>query len=144
MKMVRLSALRTGHLYPRKYSWYSFLLEAESSPGPWCGQKDYVNENSNDTIRNRNHDLPTCSVVLQPTALLLQQYLEVSMKASVHVVSNLLFTKIPPLNVTCTTPSRASTIYCSQKSHHSMLPAPCHREHLHSLHIDALYFMPQK
>jgi hypothetical protein len=34
-KVVRLSALRTGHLYPpRKYSWYSFLLEAESTPGP--------------------------------------------------------------------------------------------------------------
>ena len=31
-------------LPPWKYSWYSFLLEAESTPGPWCGQKDYVNE----------------------------------------------------------------------------------------------------
>jgi len=31
MKVVRLSALCTGH--PRKYSWYSFLLEAESTPG---------------------------------------------------------------------------------------------------------------
>ena len=31
----RLSALRTGRLFtPRKYSWYSFLLEAESTPGP--------------------------------------------------------------------------------------------------------------
>jgi len=31
----RLSVLRTGRLYPpRKYSWYSFLLEAESTPGP--------------------------------------------------------------------------------------------------------------
>ena len=29
---------------PRKYSWYSFLLEAESTPGMQCGQKDYVNE----------------------------------------------------------------------------------------------------
>jgi hypothetical protein len=28
----RLSALHTSH--PRKYSWYSFLLEAESTPGP--------------------------------------------------------------------------------------------------------------
>ena len=27
----------------RKYSWYSFLLEAESTPGPQCGRKDYVN-----------------------------------------------------------------------------------------------------
>ena len=35
MKPVRLSALRPGCLYPpRKYSWYSFLLETESTPGP--------------------------------------------------------------------------------------------------------------
>jgi hypothetical protein len=27
-----------------KHSWYSFLLEAESNPGPYCGRKDYVNE----------------------------------------------------------------------------------------------------
>ena len=33
-KVVRLSALRTGRIYPRKFSWYSFLLEAESTPGP--------------------------------------------------------------------------------------------------------------
>jgi len=35
MKVVRLSAVSTGHLYPtRNYSWYLFLLEAESTPGP--------------------------------------------------------------------------------------------------------------
>jgi hypothetical protein len=36
IKMVRLSALRTGRLYPRsrKYYWYSFLLEVESTPKP--------------------------------------------------------------------------------------------------------------
>ena len=28
----------------RKYSWYSFMLEAESTPGLQCGRKDYVNE----------------------------------------------------------------------------------------------------
>ena len=27
---------------PRKYSWYSFLLEAESTPGPHCDQKDFI------------------------------------------------------------------------------------------------------
>ena len=31
-------------LPPRKYSWYSFLLEAESTPGSQCGRKDYFNE----------------------------------------------------------------------------------------------------
>ena len=27
---------------PRKYTWYSFLLEAELTPGPQCDRKDYV------------------------------------------------------------------------------------------------------
>ena len=31
-------------LLPRKCSWYSFLLEAESTPGPLCDRKGYVNE----------------------------------------------------------------------------------------------------
>jgi len=35
MRVVRLSALSTGHPYdPRKYPWYSFLPEAVSTPGP--------------------------------------------------------------------------------------------------------------
>ena len=35
INVVRLLAVRTGHLYPtRNYSWYLFLLEAESTPGP--------------------------------------------------------------------------------------------------------------
>ena len=29
---------------PRKYSWCSFMLGAEATPGPWCGRKDYVNK----------------------------------------------------------------------------------------------------
>jgi hypothetical protein len=31
-------------LPPREDTWYSFLLEAESTPGPQCGRKDEVNE----------------------------------------------------------------------------------------------------
>jgi len=27
---------------PKKYSWYSFLLEAESTPGPQCDRKDFM------------------------------------------------------------------------------------------------------
>jgi hypothetical protein len=29
-----VSLTHRSHLPPRKYSWYSFLLEAESTPGP--------------------------------------------------------------------------------------------------------------
>jgi hypothetical protein len=44
------------------YSWYSFLLEAESIPGPQCDRKNYG------IIGNRTRDLPVCSAVPQPTA----------------------------------------------------------------------------
>jgi len=30
----KISALRNVRLYPRKYTWYLFLLQAESTPGP--------------------------------------------------------------------------------------------------------------
>jgi aspartate aminotransferase-like enzyme len=33
-------------LPPRKYACYSFLLQAELTPGPQCGWKDYINEKS--------------------------------------------------------------------------------------------------
>jgi len=53
-KVVR-SALRTIRLYPpRDYSWYSFLLEAESLPGSQCGRKDYVNEKFQQNHREPN------------------------------------------------------------------------------------------
>jgi len=32
--VVRLLDLRTGRLIPTKYTWYSFMLEAESTPEP--------------------------------------------------------------------------------------------------------------
>ena len=46
---------------PRKYSWYSFLLEAESSPGP---QEIMSMKNPNDTSWNRTSDLPIFAVTL--------------------------------------------------------------------------------
>jgi hypothetical protein len=45
IQVVRLSALLTGRSYLNsKYSWYSFLLQAERNSEPWRGRKDYVNE----------------------------------------------------------------------------------------------------
>jgi hypothetical protein len=55
-----VSPMHRSPLPLRKYSWYSFLLEAESTPGPYCGRKDYVS----DTIGNRTRNLPICSAVV--------------------------------------------------------------------------------
>jgi len=39
-----MSALHTGRLYPREYSWYSLLSEAVSTPGPKCDRKDFMSK----------------------------------------------------------------------------------------------------
>jgi len=46
---------------PRKCSWYSFSLGAESTPGPWWGRREYVTEKFSDTTGNRSRDRPTSS-----------------------------------------------------------------------------------
>jgi len=66
LKVVRLSALRTGRLYP--HTWYSFLFGAESPQGHCAAGRIMSMENSSDTIGNRTRDLPTCSAVPQPNA----------------------------------------------------------------------------
>ena len=38
-------------------------LGAKSTPGPWYGRKEYVNEKSSDTIGNRSRYRPTSSAV---------------------------------------------------------------------------------
>jgi hypothetical protein len=39
---------------PSKCFWYTFLLDAESTPGPQCGQKDYFNEN----LKYKSQEIP--------------------------------------------------------------------------------------
>jgi len=67
MNVVRLSALRTGRLSPKKI-FLVFLLEGE-----WVNPRDIVlpevlcqMKYSNDTTWNRTRDLPACSAVPQP------------------------------------------------------------------------------
>jgi len=50
-------------LPPTKYPWYSLLLEAESTPRPLCGWKDYVNEKSEWHHRESNPRLPARSAL---------------------------------------------------------------------------------
>jgi len=42
--VLRLSAYAPAAFTPRKYTWYSFLLEAELTQGLQWDQKDYVTE----------------------------------------------------------------------------------------------------
>ena len=68
MNVVTMSTMSKGHLYhPMQYSWYSFLLEGESTTGPKCGREVYV-KISNDNIWNQTRELLACSAVSQLTA----------------------------------------------------------------------------
>ena len=86
-KAQRVSALRTGRLYPSKYFWYSFLLEPEPTAGPHCSRQDFVN----DTIGHRPRDFPTSSAVPQPRALTIRNnyWFFHKNKDSTHTARNL-------------------------------------------------------
>jgi len=56
---VRLVAQRLNH-YATLGPTLTFT-RAESTPGPWYGRKDYVNEKFSDIIKNRSRDRPTSS-----------------------------------------------------------------------------------
>ena len=69
MEMVRLSALRTGRLYPPGNIPGTHFCQRLSRPQGHSAARRIVSmKNSNDTIGNRTRDLPTCSAVPQPTA----------------------------------------------------------------------------
>jgi hypothetical protein len=66
---VRLSAYAPAALNTQEYSWYSFLLEAESTPGLCEVGRIRRFERSNDLIWDRICDFPVCSIAPRPTAL---------------------------------------------------------------------------
>jgi hypothetical protein len=69
MKVVRLSALRTGRLYPpENILGAHFLLEAESTPWTIVRPEGLSVKHSNDNIENRTRDLSACSAVPHPAA----------------------------------------------------------------------------
>jgi hypothetical protein len=62
MKVVRLSALHSGHLYcPGNIPGTHFCYEDSVT------ERIMLMKNSNDTIGNRTRDLPVCSAVPQTT-----------------------------------------------------------------------------
>ena len=69
MKVVRLSALRTGRVYsPVNIPGTHFCQRLSQPQGHSAAGRIMSMKNSNDTIGNRTRDLPACSAVPQPTA----------------------------------------------------------------------------
>ena len=55
-------------LYPRKYCWYLFLFEAESTSGYNATRRFMSMKNSDDSIGNQTCNLPACGTMPQLTA----------------------------------------------------------------------------
>jgi hypothetical protein len=69
MKVVRLSALRTGRLYPAGNIPGTLFCTRLSRPqGHSATERIMSMKSCSDTIGNRTRDLPVCSAVSQPTA----------------------------------------------------------------------------
>jgi hypothetical protein len=68
MKVVWLSAHAPAAFTPRKYSCHAFLLDTESIPEPYCGERFNSTKNLNNPIENRTRDLVAFSTVPKPTA----------------------------------------------------------------------------
>jgi hypothetical protein len=69
MKVVRLSAIRTGHLYPQEILLASISVKVPVDPRARVRLGGIMSmKNFNDTIGDRNRDPPASNAVPQPTA----------------------------------------------------------------------------
>jgi hypothetical protein len=91
MKVVRFSALCTGHLYPPGIiSGTHFCYRLSQPQGQSAARRIMSIKNSSDTIRNRTRDLLACSSVPQPIASLCMSKLSRIFKTEYYATEQVL------------------------------------------------------
>jgi hypothetical protein len=97
MKVVRLSAIRTGRVYPPgNIPGTHFCLRLSRPQGHSATDRIIPMKNSTDTIGNRTRDLPVCSAVPQPTAPPRHLYIELDQLKLDTDIFNIQFNIIHP------------------------------------------------
>ena len=94
MKVVRLSALRIGRLYPSgNIPGTHFCQRLSRTQGHSEAERIMLMKNSNDTTGNRIRDLPACSAVPQLTAPPRAPTIR-TLRSLSHIISRILNTKL--------------------------------------------------
>jgi hypothetical protein len=88
-------------LFPRKYSWYSFLLAVEMTPGPQCGRKVNANEKFQWHHRESNPSFRVVAQCLDQLRYRMRPFFAVTHNGNVRILNRKFGRDTVPFSMTC-------------------------------------------